>query len=131
MGVNNGNIRLDVSGGHVAIGGVVLTGANAAAYKLAVNGKVICEEVKVKLSSSGWPDYVFANNYQLRPLADVEKFIQQNKHLPNIPAAAEIEKNGLEVGDMQKRMMEKIEELTLYVIELQKQVDVLKVKENK
>jgi hypothetical protein len=126
FGVNNGNIRLDVSNGHVAIGNVILTGANAAAYKLAVSGKIICEEVKVKLASSGWPDYVFGNNYKLRPLNEVEKFIQQNKHLPNIQSAAEIEKDGIMVGDMQKRMMEKIEELTLYVIELQKQVDELK-----
>lgn len=129
MGVNNGNIRLDVSNGHVAIGNVVLNGANAAAYKLAVSGKIICEEVKVKLASSGWPDYVFADNYKLRPLTEVEKFIQQNKHLPNIQSATEVEKNGIELGDMQKRMMEKIEELTLYVIELQKQVDELKKKQ--
>jgi hypothetical protein len=129
LGVNNGNIRLDMTNGHVAIGNIVLTGANANAYKLAVSGKIICEEVKVKLASSGWPDYVFADNYKLRPLADVEKFIEQNKHLPNIQSAAEIEKDGISVGDMQKRMMEKIEELTLYVIELQKQVDELKKKQ--
>jgi hypothetical protein len=117
---------LDVSNGHVAIGNVILTGANADAYKLAVSGKVICEEVRIKLASSGWPDYVFADGYKLRPLADVQKFIQQNRHLPGIPAAAEVDKNGLEVGDMQKRMMEKIEELTLYILDLQKQVDDLK-----
>jgi hypothetical protein len=58
----------------------------------------------------------------------VEKFIAANKHLPNIPSAVEVEKNGIEVGDMQKRMMEKIEELTLYVIELEKQVNELKGK---
>lgn len=126
LGVNDGNIRLDVTNGHVAIGNVVLTGVNADAYKLAVSGKVICEEVRVKLVSSGWPDYVFADNYRLRPLAEVKNFIAQNRHLPGIPAAAEVEKNGLEVGDMQKRMMEKIEELTLYIIDLQKQVDELK-----
>jgi hypothetical protein len=126
LGVNNGNIRLDVTNGHVAIGTVNLTGVNADAYKLAVAGKVICEEVRVKLASSGWPDYVFSNNYKLPSLAEVETFIDQHKHLPNVPSAAEVEKDGIAVGDMQKRMMEKIEELTLYVIELQKQVDQLK-----
>jgi hypothetical protein len=126
FGVNNGNIRLDVTNGHVAIGNINLTGVNADAYKLAVSGKVICEEVRVKLASSGWPDYVFANNYQLPPLTEVEKFIDQHKHLPNVPSAEEVEKDGIAVGDMQKRMMEKIEELTLYVIELQKQVNLLK-----
>lgn len=131
MGVNNGNIRLDVSNGHVAIGNVVLNGVNADAFKLAVSGKIICEEVKVKLVSSSWPDYVFGDNYRLKPLGEVEQYIQQNRHLPNIPAAAELEKNGMEVGDMQKRMMEKIEELTLYIIDLQKQVEQLKKEGNK
>ena len=121
IGVNGGPLHLD--GTQVAIDAVL---AGSPGYKLAVTGKIICEEVKVKLVSSGWPDYVFANDYKLRPLQEVEKFIQINKHLPNIPSAAEVEKNGIEVGDMQKRMMEKIEELTLYVIELQKQVDDLK-----
>ena len=121
MGVNGGNLHLD--GAQVAIGAVVPA---ASGYKLTVTGKIICEEVKVKLVSSGWPDYVFANDYKLPKLQDVEKFIKDNKHLPDMPCAAEVEKNGLEIGDMQKKMMEKIEQLTLYVIELQKQVDDLK-----
>ncbi len=124
MGVNDGNLRLDATG-QVAIGGIVPA---ASAYKLTVTGKIICEELKVKLVSSGWPDYVFDDKYKLKSLVDVEKFIAKNKHLPNIPSAAEVEKNGIEVGDMQKKMMEKIEELTLYIIDLQKQVDTLKQK---
>ena len=91
---------------------------------------MICEEVKVKLQSSGWPDYVFSASHNLPSLKDLDKFIQANKHLPNIPSAAEVEKNGLELGDMQKRMMEKIEELTLYIIQQQKELDVLKHKVN-
>ncbi len=123
VGVNNGHIQLD--GTQVAIGGVVPA---ASAYKLTVTGKIICEELKVKLVSSVWPDYVFDKKYKLPTLSDVEKFIAKNNHLPNIPSAAEVEKNGIEVGDMQKKMMEKIEELTLYIIDLQKQVDILKTK---
>jgi trimeric autotransporter adhesin len=122
VGVNNGNLRLDATG-QVAIGGVIPA---ASAYKLTVTGKIICEELKVKLVSSGWPDYVFDKKYKLPTLSYVEKFIAKNNHLPNIPSAKEVEKNGIEVGDMQKKMMEKIEELTLYIIDLQKQVDVLK-----
>ena len=95
-------------------------------YKLGVGGKVICEELKVKLQSSGWPDYVFDKTYRLKPLSEVEQFITVNKHLPNIPSAKEIEANGIEVGEMQRKMIEKIEELTLYVIELRKELDVLK-----
>ena len=103
-------------------------GANlntATGYKLAVSGKVICEELKVKLSGS-WPDYVFDQDYKLPGLEEVEQYIKEHKHLPNIPAAAEIETNGMEVGEMQKKMMEKIEELTLYVIELKKELALLK-----
>lgn len=117
-----GSLILQNDGGSVRIGNVAVPGG----YKFAINGKMVCEEVKVKLASSGWPDYVFADNYQLKPLQEIEKFIIQNKHLPNIPSAAEVEKNGIEVGDMQKRMMEKIEELTLYVIELEKKINELK-----
>lgn len=122
MGVNGGNLRLDAN--QVAIGADLNT---ATGYKLAVSGKVICEELKVELKGN-WPDYVFANNYNLKPLHEVEDFISRNKHLPNIPSAKEVEANGIEVGDMQKRLLEKIEELTLYIIELKKEVDDLKNK---
>lgn len=125
MGVNGGVLQLD--GTQVAVGGVVPA---SSAYKLAVTGKVICEEVKVKLSGN-WPDYVFAPGYKRPTLNELESFIKTNRHLPNIPAAAEIEQNGMEVGDMQKRMMEKIEELTLYVIDLKKEIDELKKNANK
>lgn len=120
MGVNGGNLRLD--GTQVAIGADLNT---ATGYKLAVSGKVICEELKVSLTGN-WPDYVFESKYKLPSLAELKKFIEVNKHLPNIPSAKEVEENGISVGDMQKRMMEKIEELTLYVIELQQQVNALK-----
>jgi hypothetical protein len=120
MGVNGGNLQLDAA--QIAIGANL---NKAAGYKLAVTGKVICEEVKVMLSGN-WPDYVFDKKYKRPSLSDLEKFIEQNKHLPNIPAASEIESNGVEVGDMQRKMMEKIEELTLYVIELKKELDTLK-----
>ena len=124
MGVNGGNLQLDATG-QVAIGNVIPA---ASAYKLTVTGKIICEELKVKLVSSIWPDYVFDKKYKLPTLSYLENFIEKNKHLPNIPSAAEVEKNGIEVGDMQKKMMEKIEELTLYIIDLQKQIDLLKTK---
>jgi hypothetical protein len=94
-------------------------------FRLSVGGKIMCEELKVQLHDY-WPDYVFAADYKLKPLEEVEQHIQAEKHLPGIPAAAEVEKNGLEVGDMQKKMMEKIEELTLYVIDLNKENKALK-----
>jgi hypothetical protein len=82
--------------------------------KLAVNGTVHAKEVVVDLI--GWPDYVFNEKYQLISLQEVEKSINENKHLPNIPSAEEIEKNGLQLGEMNRKLIEKIEELTLYII---------------
>ena len=97
----------------------------AAGYKVSVDGKVICEELRVQLNAA-WPDYVFAKNYRLKSLSEVENFIIQNNHLPNIPSAKEVEKNGFDVGDMNKRLLEKVEELTLYVIQLKKEIDAMK-----
>jgi len=107
----------------IAASGNVLVGApEDYGYKLAVNGNVICTELRVKLQGN-WPDYVFADGYQLKSLEEVEAHIQSENHLPGIPAAAEIEKEGIAVGDMQKKMMEKIEELTLYLIDQNKRLN--------
>ncbi|MFM9908118.1 MAG: hypothetical protein ACKVOW_02145 [Chitinophagaceae bacterium] len=92
-------------------------------YKLAVNGNIRAKEIIVE---SGWADYVFNKEYKLPSLYELEKFILQFNHLPNIPSAAEIEKDGLKVGELQKKMMEKIEELTLYVIAQKKENEELK-----
>ncbi|MEO7311587.1 MAG: hypothetical protein ABIX01_14380 [Chitinophagaceae bacterium] len=104
--------------------------ANDVSYKLNVGGKILAEEVRVNLQAN-WPDYVFAKNYKLPSLSDVEKYIDKNNHLPNVPAASEIEKSGIALGQMQSKMMEKIEELTLYIIDLKKEVEVLKTKTTK
>ena len=97
----------------------------AAGYKLSVNGKVISEELRIQ-DSGDWPDYVFADDYYLMPLDDLEAAINQQNHLPGIPSAAVVESEGILVGDMQKLTMEKVEELTLYVIELNKQNEMLR-----
>ncbi|HAE12991.1 MAG: hypothetical protein H6548_02130 [Chitinophagales bacterium] len=96
----------------------------ATGYKLSVDGKIMCEELRVEMSP--WPDYVFHDEYELLPLHELSAFIASNQHLPGIPAASEIESEGLEVGEMQAMLMEKVEELTLYIIELQRQIDELK-----
>lgn len=88
-------------------------------YKLAVNGNVRSKEVVVE---SAWADYVFDKGYELPSITELEQYIIKNNHLPNIPASREIEEKGLHLGDMQKRMMEKIEELSLYIIELHKRI---------
>ena len=100
---------LNNGGGPVQIGSAVAPSG----YSLAINGKAICEELKIQ-ASSNWPDYVFANDYSLKSFDDLRSYISLHNHLPNIPDARTIEENGIEVGDMQKHMMEKIEELTIY-----------------
>lgn len=107
------------------LNGVMLVGSNSArtatGYQVSVDGDIIAEEVMVQNSSS-WPDYVFGKDYILMPLNELEASIQKNKHLPNVPSAAVIEKDGIALGDMNKRLLEKIEELTLYIIDLNKKV---------
>jgi hypothetical protein len=69
-----------------------------------------------------WPDYVFEDSYNLLELSEVEQFINKNKHLPGIPSASEVEANGIDIGDMQSKLLLKIEELTLYIIKLEKRI---------
>jgi trimeric autotransporter adhesin len=93
-------------------------------YKLYVSGGILTEKLKVALkSSTNWADYVFENNYKLMPLKKVESFIKENKHLPNVPSAKTLEKDGIDVNEMLAKQMEKIEELTLYIIEVNKKVE--------
>jgi hypothetical protein len=119
-GKDGGHIIMnDIPLGNVGIGVVPNT------YKLEVNGTIRAKEVIVE---TGWADYVFAKNYKLKSIYELEDFIKNNKHLPNIPSAYEIESKGLKVGETNKVMMEKIEELALYIIQLKKEIDVLKSK---
>ena len=103
------------------VNGAILVGSNSAriatGYAVSIDGKLISEESTV-MNSTAWPDYVFEEGYQLMPLEKLKKQISIDKHLPNIPSAAVIEKEGIHLGAMSNKMMEKIEELTLYIIEL-------------
>jgi trimeric autotransporter adhesin len=92
----------------------------ALGYKLAVKGKIVAEEVLVA-NRSLWPDYVFNNNYKLKSIDELDTYIKTNKHLPNIPSASEMAA-GIETGTMITKQMEKIEELTLYIIEQNKKI---------
>ena len=91
---------------------------------LSVNGDVICEELKVQDSGS-WPDYVFEKDYDLKSLEEVESHIKEKKHLPGVPNAETVCEEGIEVGQMQKLLMEKVEELTLYMIDADKRIKAL------
>lgn len=105
-------------------------------YKMVVNGKIGAREFKVT-QASNWPDFVFEENYPLNSLMQTELYIKQHKHLPGIPSANEIENDGLELSQILKLQMQKIEELTLYLIEQnkkleeqQKEIEALKLKVN-
>ncbi len=112
----NDTDKFQFLGGNVGIGT-----ADTKGYKLAVAGNAIAESVTVKLQGQ-WGDYVFKPSYKLRPLSEVKTFIDQNQHLPEIPSAQEIEKSGIDLGEMVKLQTKKIEELTLYLIESNKQL---------
>lgn len=94
-------------------------------YQLYVEKGIRTEKVKVD-AKGNWPDFVFEDNYTLPSLMEVEQFITTNKHLPNVPSAAEVETEGVDLGEMDKILLQKIEELTLYTIEQQKQLELLK-----
>ncbi len=88
------------------------------------NGKVKCTEVEVLLAA--WPDRVFKAGYNLMPLEEVEAFVNANSHLPGVPSESEVLQNGVNVGDMNAVLLQKIEELTLYMIQLKKDNEQLK-----
>ena len=104
---------------------LAIGGKFASDSKLSVAGKATFEEAEVKLSSL-WPDYVFASNYQLASLDSVETFIQKNSHLPNVPSAQEVSEKGINLGNMDAVLLQKIEELTLYNIQMHKQMEAMK-----
>lgn len=84
------------------------------------------KEIKVTISGNDWPDYVFGDGFALPSLEQTEEYIKDNGHLPGVPSAKEIEEQGLNLGEMNKILMQKVEELTLQVIELNKQIKELK-----
>lgn len=92
--------------------------------KLAVNGNILAHKIRVSLNPV-WPDYVFEKTYQLPTLQEVEKHIQQFKHLPEVPSAQEVSDNGIDLGASQAVLLKKIEELTLYLIEQNKKINAL------
>ncbi len=100
---------------------------NPGTAKLAVNGSINATEIRVTATVPG-PDYVFEKDYSLPTLQEIESYIAKNKHLPEVPSAKEMEEKGLRLGEMNLLLLKKIEELTLYVIDQQKQIDELKAK---
>ena len=99
--------------------GNVGIGTNIPQYKLAVNGTIGAKDVIV--TNTGWADYVFRPGYRLRPLSEVGAYIQAHRRLPDIPSEAEVKEKGVSVGEMQAKLLAKIEELTLHMIQQEKE----------
>ncbi|GAB3750540.1 hypothetical protein GCM10028817_11980 [Spirosoma pomorum] len=120
-----GNYLQNVSGNGVVIGEEI--DKTPAGYRLYVQDGILTEKVKVAVkNTSDWSDYVFAKDYPLAPLAEVEQHIQQKGHLPGVPSASEVVEKGIDVAKMDAKLLQKIEELTLYSIQQQKEIDELK-----
>lgn len=133
--MGNNDLIFNTTGNTTATGGRVYIGnttaftatnfpTNTGDYRLYVEGGVLTEKVKVALrSTANWADYVFAKDYKLMPLNEVEAYVKTNKHLPGISSADKLVAEGLDVAEMQAKQMEKIEELTLYAIEQNKKIE--------
>jgi len=106
-------------------GNVGIGTQNTDEYKLAVKGTIRANEIKVE---AGWADFVFEDDYQLPTLDEVASHIKEKKHLPNIPSAKEVEENGVSLGEMNSKLLQKIEELTLYIIDLENRMKALENK---
>jgi hypothetical protein len=122
------NAKLAVNGKTQIGNSLTSSSPHISDYLLSVNGKGVFKEIYV--TNSYWADFVFANDYKLPSLHDVETYYKENKHLPEIPSAKEVEANGYSVGEMNKLLLQKIEELTIYLVDQQKEIEVLKKKIN-
>lgn len=112
MGLFNNNVV------NLLVSGSVGIGTTNPQYLLSVKGTVGAEEFIV--TNTGWSDYVFRPDYRLRPLSEVSQYIQANGHLPDIPTEAEVKEKGVSIGDMQAKLLAKVEELTLHMIQQEK-----------
>ncbi|MFD2581586.1 hypothetical protein ACFSR6_03730 [Pedobacter vanadiisoli] len=113
-------VYLNVLGDSYINGGNLGIGTTSPKEKLSVNGKIRAHEIKVE--ATNWPDYVFQKEYSLSPLSEVEKYINTNGHLPEIPSALEVQKEGIALGELNNTLLKKIEELTLHLIEQNKSI---------
>jgi trimeric autotransporter adhesin len=122
-----GNNIVNTNTGFVSIGATPNPVPTDPQLKLAVNGNIYAQ--KLTITQQGWADYVFEPTYKLMPLCELEAYINKNKHLPDVPSATDVETKGLDLGENQTILLKKIEELTLYVLELKKEIDTLKLEQ--
>lgn len=130
IGLSNPRYRLDVKGvfnTRMAYNSPVYKINDRNFLELDDDGQFVLNSFKMKYTNENqWSDRVFEKNYYLMPLKDVEKFIAKNNHLPNVPSATEVVEKGVAMDEMVSKLLEKVEELTLYTIKQQKEIDALK-----
>ncbi|WP_437921172.1 hypothetical protein [Sphingobacterium sp. LRF_L2] len=119
--ISSGVLQLTGSGNHSIANGNLGIGTTNPTEKLAVNGNIRAKEIKVE--AANWPDYVFEENYDLPSLQSVYAFIKENKHLPGVPSAARVAEQGISLGETNALLLQKIEELTLHLIEKDKEIE--------
>jgi len=127
--VDNSSVSLADTKMTILSSGFVGIGTTTRREELSVNGSIRAKQIKVEIAN--WPDFVFKTGYQLPPLTMVQAFISQNGHLPEIPSAQEISEKGLNLGEVNKLLMQKIEEMTLYLIQQDQRIKSLEAKLNK
>ncbi|MEM6737368.1 MAG: hypothetical protein AAF620_14995, partial [Bacteroidota bacterium] len=128
-GRENHEIKIETSGDgevHILANKVGIATTTIGSHRLAVEGSIGAREIKVEMTK--WEDRVFSDSYELRTLSEVEDYISEYKHLPEIPSEAEVIENGINLGDMNAKLLQKIEELTLYLIEQNEEIKELKEK---
>ncbi|MBK9638695.1 MAG: hypothetical protein IPO63_13120 [Bacteroidetes bacterium] len=122
------NFKAEVNRNYTKAIAVVNTVGNVENFLVYGDGTVFARELKIRATSFIHPDYVFDEDYQLMPLLELEKYFKTNKHLPNIPSTKDVKENdGVNVGEMQNKLLEKVEELTLYLVQIHKENEKLKM----
>ena len=124
------NIMNFYANGKVSIGNARPN--NGTSHRLFVEGGITSEEVVINVLNENreWPDYVLQKEYELMPLHELKTYINKKGHLPGVPTATDVNKNGLNIGEINTVLLEKIEQLTLYIIKQQEEIDNLKKKIN-
>lgn len=120
--VSSATLSLNPNGGNVGIGTT-----NTQNFKLAVKGTIGSDEITVE-NTTNWPDYVFEEQYEKPTIKEVENYIKEHKHLPEVPNATEVEESGVQLGEFSKILLKKIEEQMLYIIELERRISELESK---
>lgn len=130
VGINTDNPTAQLTvNGNMLIGDPSVVCIPNTNYKLFVQTGILTEKVRVAINcSANWADYVFASDYKLMPLPELEKYVTENKHLPNIPSAEQVVSEGMDVGQMTAKLLEKVEEMSLYIIEQNKKIEALEAK---